>query len=60
MRTLKRFNINTPPVFVLALAFTALLALPGCNVNVKKDSEGKEKNVDIETPMGELHVANDA
>jgi hypothetical protein len=60
MRTLNRFNINTPPAFVLALAFTALLALPGCNVNVKKDSEGKGKNVDIETPMGALHVAKDA
>jgi len=60
MLTLKRFNINTPPVFVLTLAFTALLALPACNVNVKKDSEGKEKNVDIETPMGSLHVAKDA
>jgi hypothetical protein len=60
MRTLKRLNAKTPPVFVLALAFTALLALPGCNVNVKKDSEGKEKNVDIETPMGALHVAKDA
>ena len=52
MLTLKRFNINKSPVFVLALSFAALLALPGCNVNVKKDSEGKEKKVDIETPMG--------
>jgi hypothetical protein len=60
MRTLNRFSINTPPAFVLALAFAALLALPACNVNVKKDSEGKEKNVDIETPMGALHVAKDA
>ena len=60
MCTLNRFNINTPPVFVLTLAFAALLALPGCNVNVKKDSAGKEKNVDIETPMGALHVAKDA
>ena len=37
-----------------------MLALPGCSVNVKKDSEGKEKKVDIETPMGGLHVTKDA
>jgi len=60
MLTLKRFNINKSPVFVFTLSFAALLALPGCNVNVKKDSEGKEKKVDIETPMGALHVASDA
>jgi len=44
----------------LTLAFAAVLALPGCSVNVKKDSEGKEKNVDIETPVGGLHVTKDA
>ncbi len=60
MRTLKRISIKTPLAFITALAFTVLLALPACNVNVKKDSEGKEKNVDIETPMGALHVAKDA
>lgn len=61
MPTLKRFfTINPSPVFTLTIAFTALLILPSCNVNVKKDSEGKEKNVDIETPMGALHVAKDA
>jgi hypothetical protein len=60
MRTPNRLNVNPMAVFVLTLAFTALLVLPACNVNVKKDGEGKEKKVDIETPMGALHVANDA
>ena len=62
MRTLKRLNVNSPLAFaiVLTFAFGALLTLPGCNVNVKKDSEGKEKNVDIETPMGGIHVSKDA
>ena len=59
MQTLKRFNIDASLVFVLALSFAALLALPGCNVNVQKDGEGKEQKVDIETPMGALHVAKD-
>ncbi|MGH9501373.1 MAG: hypothetical protein ACRD20_00835 [Terriglobales bacterium] len=44
----------------MTLAFGALLVLPGCSLNVKKDGEGKEKKVDIETPLGALHVRNDA
>ena len=47
----QRLNGNSRLAFAL-VAFGALLALPGCNVNVKKDSEGQEKKVDIETPMG--------
>ena len=58
MPTLKPFDIS--PRLGLTLAFAAVLALPGCSVNVKKDSEGKEKNVDIETPVGGLHVTKDA
>jgi hypothetical protein len=58
MHILKRPNGNS--CLLLTLAFGALLALPGCNVNVKKDSEGKENKVDIETPVGGLHVTKDA
>jgi len=38
----------------------ALVLLPGCSVNVKKNNEGKDKNVDIRTPVGDIHVTNDA
>ena len=41
------------------LAATLLLFL-ACSVNVKKDSEGKDKNVDINTPFGGLHVNTNA
>jgi hypothetical protein len=58
MHTSTRLNGNLQLASIVVLG--ALLALPGCNVNVKKDSEGKEKNVDIETPVGGLHVRNDA
>jgi hypothetical protein len=58
MRTLNRLNDDSR--ILLTLAFGALLALPGCSVNVKKDSEGQEKKVDIETPVGALHVSKDA
>jgi hypothetical protein len=64
MRIPQRLNGDSRPIFVLTcvfvFAFGVLLALPGCSVNVKKDSEGQEKNVDIETPMGALHVSKDA
>ena len=33
-----------------------MLLLSGCSVNVKKNDEGQEKNVDIKTPFGEIHV----
>jgi hypothetical protein len=58
MRIRKRIDVNS--VLMLSLVFGALLALPACNVNVKKDSEGQEKKVDIETPVGALHVGNEA
>jgi hypothetical protein len=58
MRILKRLNHNSR--LALTLVFGALLALPGCDVNVKKDREGKDNNVDIETPVGGLHVTKDA
>ena len=62
MRIRTRLNDNSRPVLilVLTLALGALLVLPGCDVNVKKDSEGKEKNVDIETPVGGLHATKEA
>lgn len=42
---------------VLAVVSTAALLMAcGCHVQVDKDSNGKEKNVKIETPLGGLHV----
>jgi hypothetical protein len=58
MRTLKRINDSSR--LALTLVVGTLLALPGCSVNVKKNNEGKEKNVDIETPVGGLHVTKEA
>ncbi len=44
----------------LVAAFAALLLLPACSVNVRKDKGGEEKKVDIETPLGGIHVSKDA
>jgi hypothetical protein len=45
-------------VFILALA--GLVALPACSINVKKDNNGEDKKVDIETPVGGIHVSKGA
>jgi len=58
MRILSLQNANK--LLVLALASVALLALPACSVDVKKDKTGEGKKVDIETPVGGIHVSKDA
>lgn len=40
----------------VALALAGLIVLPACSVNVKKGANGEEKKVDIETPVGAIHV----
>lgn len=45
---------------ILAAAITATLALVACSINVKKDNNGQEKNVNIETPFGGIHVQKGA
>lgn len=42
--------------FLALLAATGLLLAAGCHVQVNKNSEGKEDNVKIDTPLGGLHV----
>jgi hypothetical protein len=44
----------------ISIALTAALMLAACSVNVKKDSAGEDKNVDINTPFGGIHVNKDA
>ena len=42
------------------LASCLLMILAGCSVNVKKDENGEDKKVDIETPIGGIHVDKNA
>lgn len=44
----------------LMAATLAGVLLSGCSVNVKKESNGQDKRVDISTPMGGIHVSKDA
>ena len=41
--------------FVL-LAAAAVLLLAGCNINTKKSEDKKGENVDIQSPIGSVHV----
>lgn len=49
--------MRTLTVFAIAAAVTIASA---CSVNVKKDDNGQDKNVDINTPFGGIHVNNNA
>ncbi|MEY2412174.1 MAG: hypothetical protein QOD84_780 [Acidobacteriaceae bacterium] len=43
----------------LAALAVLFLATSACSINVKKNGEGEEKKVDIETPVGGIHVGQD-
>lgn len=36
-----------------------LLLVPGCSINVRKEKNGQDKQVDIQTPVGGIHVSKD-
>ena len=46
--------------FALGFATLATLLLPACSVNVKKEQNGQDKQVDINTPVGGIHVSKGA
>jgi hypothetical protein len=45
---------------IAAVGIAALLLLSACSVNVKKEANGQDKQVDINTPMGGVHVSKQA
>lgn len=45
---------------MVAAGLAGLLILPACSVNVKKEPNGQDKQVDIKTFAGGIHVSNDA
>ena len=44
----------------IAAAFSLLVLLPACSLNVKKNEKGEGEKVDIQTPVGGIHVSQDA
>lgn len=53
---ISRLLINGSLVLVASMA----LLLPACSVNVKKNEDETDKKVDIETPIGGIHVSKEA
>jgi hypothetical protein len=52
---------NKFSAFVIAAAsLAAILLLPACSVNVKKEANGQDKQVDINTLVGGVHVSKQA
>src|ERR1700752_3107722 len=51
-------DTNKLSAFFMAACCTALLL--GCSVNVKKEPNGQDKQVDINTPVGGIHVSKQA
>jgi hypothetical protein len=53
--------MRTIKLLCLVLSLTTTLALAGCSVHTQKSADGGDnnKNVDIETPVGNLHVGKD-
>jgi hypothetical protein len=44
---------------ILAI-LAGLLLISACNVDVQKGANGSDKNVQIDTPVGKLHISKDA
>jgi len=53
-------NLHSLSSFALRIAVLAALLLPACSVNVKKEQNGEDKQVDISTPIGGIHVNKEA
>ena len=52
---------NKLSAFVIAGAsFAALLLLAVCSVNVKKEANGEDKQVDVKSLLGDVHVSQQA
>ncbi len=45
-----------PRFFSIFVIVSAIVLLAACSVNVKKNGEGQDQNVDINTPFGGIHV----
>ena len=57
MRTIELLKFRASLVLCLLVA---CLVWPACSVNVRKEANGEDKQVDIKTPLGGLHVSKGA
>jgi hypothetical protein len=57
---MRRTRFQTVSKFALGVATVAALLLPACSINVKKEQNGQDKQVDINTLVGGIHVSKGA
>jgi len=58
---MRRDKISLVVIVTAAVAsLGAFLALNGCSVNVKKEGNGQDKQVDVKTLLGDVHVSKGA
>lgn len=57
---MRKTRVRAVCILALGCATLAVLLLPACSVNVKKERTGEDKQVDINTPVGGIHVSKDA
>jgi hypothetical protein len=55
-----RFSAFVIIIAAAGASFAAFLTLPACSVNVKKEANGQDKQVDINTLVGGIHVSKQA
>ncbi|HEV2468431.1 MAG TPA: hypothetical protein VGS78_04505 [Candidatus Sulfotelmatobacter sp.] len=54
---MRRSEFHRTRLLVLGLTASVLLVISACSVNVKKEPNGEDKQVDINTPVGGIHVS---
>jgi len=55
-----RFDRNVMAKLALGVLLAALCLLPACSINTSDKSKDGEKHVDIKSPLGDLHVSEEA
>jgi hypothetical protein len=53
-------KFSTLVIAAAGAGLATLLVLPACSLNVKKEADGQDKQVDIHTLLGGVHVSNQA
>jgi len=56
----KMFSRSAIAKLALGALFAALCVLPACSINTNDKGKDGEKNVDIKSPIGDLHVSEQA
>jgi hypothetical protein len=55
-----RNDLQVRCTIAATFAIAAVLLFPACSINVAKEPNGQDKKVDIRTPVGGIHVSNQA